>query len=598
MTLSLLIKGFDYVDYLNGGYGNANSLAALVATGANSIETSIEYGIDPQTNMVYADPVFTDNLAAYGATIARAVSMGLSVTVRPLIDFVNPTYLLGTPYSFGEWRSYFNPGSAGSAGANAFFASYEQMLLQYAKVGVANGATTLCIGTELDQITGPAYKPYWDAIISALHTQFPTLKLTYSADWNDSISPWAFAGTGLPLGTGNLATQVSFASELDSIGIDVYAPLTNAANPTLAQLIAGWTQEPTVLSTFAVTHGASLISYFEGVAAAVGKPLIFTEIGYENATDAASSPSGSSTHIVDSALQAELYQAFFQAWQQAGNSSLTGVYFWNWDPNSADVGPGQPANFSPQGLPAQGVVTSWFSPPSATAATDSGSNEAGVGHVVTITLKTAEAETVTGVPTLQLNDNEVASYVGGSGTNTLQFSYVVQPGDGASDLQVTGFNLSNGATIQDSFGNILPNNVAADLGLRVVTLVTNLQSSEDHLVYSLYQATFDRIPDYAGFEYWAGQADARQLSALQLADIFMAAPEFTAKFGANPTSDAYVTELYTNVLGRAPDAAGLAYWEAQANAGTPRDQLLVAFATSPENLQTTAPHTANGFWVS
>ena len=65
-----------------------------------------------------------------------------------------------------------------------------------------------------------------------------------------------------------------------------------------------------------------------------------------------------------------------------------------------------------------------------------------------------------------------------------------------------------------------------------------------------------------------------------------AASEFTAKFGANPSNDAYVTELYTNVLGRAPDAAGLAYWEGQANSGVARDQLLVAFATSAENLQT------------
>ncbi len=127
--------------------------------------------------------------------------MGLSVTVRPLIDFVNPSDLTGTPYTLGEWRSYFNPGAAGSASANAFFASYEQMLLQYAQVGVANGATTLSIGTELDQIAGPAYKPYWDAIINALHTQFPTLKLTYSADWEDDLSPWAYAGTSFAPGT-------------------------------------------------------------------------------------------------------------------------------------------------------------------------------------------------------------------------------------------------------------------------------------------------------------------------------------------------------------------------------------------------------------
>ena len=236
--------------------------------------------------------------------------------------------------------------------------------------------------------------------------------------------------------------------------------------------------------------------------------------------------------------------------------------------------------------------------PSVTVKTDDGSSEVGIGHVVTITLNASAAETVTGTPTLQLNDNEVAAYVGGSGTDALQFSYTVQPGDNTSDLQATGLNLPNGASIHDASGNAFSTAVTANLGVEVVTTVTNLQSSEDHLVYLLYQAAYDRMPDYAGFEYWAGQADARQLSALQLADVFLAAPEFTAAFGAHPSNDAYVTELYANVLGRAPDAAGLAYWEAQANSGVARDQLLVAFATSAENLTLTAPHTANGFWVT
>ncbi len=236
--------------------------------------------------------------------------------------------------------------------------------------------------------------------------------------------------------------------------------------------------------------------------------------------------------------------------------------------------------------------------PSVTVKTDDGSSEVGIGHVVTITLNASAAETVTGTPTLRLSDNEVAAYVGGSGTDALQFSYTVQPGDNASDLQATGLNLPNGASIHDASGNAFSTAVTANLGVEVVTTVTNLQSSEDHLVYLLYQAAYDRMPDYAGFEYWAGQADARQLSALQLADVFLAAPEFTAAFGAHPSNDAYVTELYANVLGRAPDAAGLAYWEAQANSGVARDQLLVAFATSAENLALTAPHTANGFWVT
>jgi hypothetical protein len=236
--------------------------------------------------------------------------------------------------------------------------------------------------------------------------------------------------------------------------------------------------------------------------------------------------------------------------------------------------------------------------PSVTAATDNGSSEVSIGHVVTITLNAAAAETVTGTPTLRLSDNEVATYVGGSGSSALLFSYTVQPGDNTSDLQVTGLDLPNGASIHDASGNAFSTAVTANLGIQVVTTVANLTTNEDHLVYLLYQAAFDRMPDYGGFEYWAHQADARQLSALQLADVFMAAPEFAAKFGANPTNNTFVTELYGNVLGRAPDAAGLAYWEAQANSGTPRDQLLVAFATSAENLQTTAPHTANGYWVT
>ncbi len=232
------------------------------------------------------------------------------------------------------------------------------------------------------------------------------------------------------------------------------------------------------------------------------------------------------------------------------------------------------------------------------ATTDDGSSEVGVGHVVTITLNTVAAETVTGTPTLQLSDNEVATYVNGSGTNALQFSYTVQAGDSASDLQVTGLNLPSGATIQDAQGNNLPSDVTGDLALEIITLVTNLQSSADHLVYLMFQASFARMPDYAGFEFWAGYADHYNPTALQLADIFMAAPEFTAKFGANPSNSAYVTELYTNVLGRAPDPAGLAYWVAQANGGQAHDQLLVDFATCAENIRTTGPHTAQGYWVT
>jgi hypothetical protein len=130
------------------------------------------------------------------------------------------------------------------------------------------------------------------------------------------------------------------------------------------------------------------------------------------------------------------------------------------------------------------------------------------------------------------------------------------------------------------------------------TLVFDLQSSQDLLVYELYQASFARIPDNAGFRFWAGVADSTNASAISLADDFIASPEFTQKFGVNPNNTQFVTELYQNVLQRAPDPGGLAFWVNAANNGEGHDQLLVAFAISPENVQLIGPHISDGYWTT
>jgi len=348
---SLSFKGFNYVSYYNGGYANADSLPALAGSGANAAALSFEYGIDVQNSAVYADANYTESQSVIAATIAEAKGRGLSVMVRPLIDFLDPGKI--GSYSVGAWRSTYNPTNAA-----AFFASYKTMIVATAQLAQANGATSLSIGAELDQLTGPAYLSYWTDIITSVRAVFSG-KLTYSSDWDDNISPWQ-GQHGLTAGTGNLTTQVSFWSQLDYLGIDCYAPLSDAASPTLANLIAGWSSTPSDPTSLSVTGNQSLISYFASVATQAGKPLLFTEIGYESANDAAKQPSGTSTKVYDPALQASLYSAFFEAWQQSGNNALFGVYFWNWDPNAAEVGPGNGPNFSPQGQPAQAVVTANF----------------------------------------------------------------------------------------------------------------------------------------------------------------------------------------------------------------------------------------------
>ena len=185
---------------------------------------------------VYADANYTDSLTALAATITEAKGHGLSVMVRPLIDFLDPAKI-GT-YSVGDWRSFYNPTNPA-----AFFASYQSMIVAVAQVAQTNGATMpLHRRRARPARRARPISSYWTDIIAAVRAVFSGSS-TYSANWDAAISPWQ-GQHGLPAGTGDLATQVSFWSALDFVGIDAYAPLSDEPSPVLADLIAGWTQVP------------------------------------------------------------------------------------------------------------------------------------------------------------------------------------------------------------------------------------------------------------------------------------------------------------------------------------------------------------------
>lgn len=86
-------------------------------------------------------------------------------------------------------------------------------------------------------------------------------------------------------------------------------------------------------------------------------------------------------------------------------------------------------------------------------------------------------------------------------------------------------------------------------------------------VQQLYIAYFGRPADTVGQAYWATQIDAANGSIASVISGFAASAESVALFG-NSTSAQKVTAIYQNAFGRAPEAAGLAYWVAQLDAGT------------------------------
>lgn len=101
------------------------------------------------------------------------------------------------------------------------------------------------------------------------------------------------------------------------------------------------------------------------------------------------------------------------------------------------------------------------------------------------------------------------------------------------------------------------------------------------MVYRIYRATLDREPDYQGHQNWTQALIGGQ--SLEVAVTgFVNSAEFLSTYGATNNTQ-FVTLLYSNVLDRVPDSAGLAHWVGQLNSGAmTRAQVVLGFSESAE----------------
>ena len=102
----------------------------------------------------------------------------------------------------------------------------------------------------------------------------------------------------------------------------------------------------------------------------------------------------------------------------------------------------------------------------------------------------------------------------------------------------------------------------------------------------LYHATFDRAPEAEGLTFWTAAMD-RGMAAADVADRFVASPEFSTTYGGL-TDGAFVDLLYRNVLGREAEAAGKAYWLDVLDGPADRGDVLIGFSESSEHRQNVA----------
>jgi hypothetical protein len=119
-------------------------------------------------------------------------------------------------------------------------------------------------------------------------------------------------------------------------------------------------------------------------------------------------------------------------------------------------------------------------------------------------------------------------------------------------------------------------------------------------LFRLYSAAYGRSPDAitsdtVGMGYWISRMD-HGTDIKQVSREFMVGgdgtgqAEFVRMYGSNPSDTDFVTQLYKNVLGRAPDAEGYDFWMnamlsvPESNKLAMRAQIMIDFSDSPENI--------------
>ena len=103
----------------------------------------------------------------------------------------------------------------------------------------------------------------------------------------------------------------------------------------------------------------------------------------------------------------------------------------------------------------------------------------------------------------------------------------------------------------------------------------------DGTVYRLYRAFFLREPDGDGVVYWINQARYGRYPIGSIAEEFARSAEFAQRYGAL-ADGAFVDLVYRNVLGRAAEPEGRAYWLGQLRSGMRRGHLMLYFSDSVE----------------
>lgn len=310
-------KGISYVVWDKDYYGSKSSdeaLKKLAATNAEwvGLHTTWYQQKYDSTDIHPTSVTPTDESLIHA--IDTIHNLGLKVMLKPQLDLLDS--------SGGEWRGSIEFDI--EEDWQAWFYSYTNFMVHYAKLAQEQGVGMICIGTELTAAATVRPDLWKDKVIKSVREVYDG-PLTYAANWYDEY------------------LDIQFWDALDYVGIDPYFPLVDVNDPSFKQIKKGW---------------ESRASEIEEWQKEINKPIIFSEIGYRSCSGAAKNPW---EHMpgkkIDLQQQADCYEALFRTfWDKPW---FYGMYWWEWGSSVKSGGP-KNRGFSPQNKPAEKVLEKWY----------------------------------------------------------------------------------------------------------------------------------------------------------------------------------------------------------------------------------------------